>query len=120
MSTNTTPSPLTKQEMFNRAVRGLRSQGFTRCMVAGMGCSYGDGEGHHCAWGWVDTSLANEIGSVYALRDRGIGVAAQLSTDDVEFAAALQTAHDCGLTPVRMEGSLRALAERHNLTWPED
>ena len=56
------------QEMFDRAVRGLASQGFQQALE-GNACVYdmpmSDGPIRHCAWGWVDTELGNVAGEGY-------------------------------------------------------
>jgi hypothetical protein len=132
---------MTHQEMFDRAVRGLASQGFERCRIGAGGVNYvyrkvrEDGFVMHCAWGWVDTEGAGAAesafaGDVYWLRLRGIGLAAELSDDDVEvnngdlpldgFAIELQKAHDRGTSPNLMVSQLQRVSENFGLTWPAD
>lgn len=109
---------LTMQEMFNRAVIGLRSQGFEKC-GDDSGCMYSDGEGKRCAWGWVDTSLGQDVvGGVDCLRSGGVGLASTLSADEMTFARALQDAHDTS-RDCFMEEDLRGLGSRFGLTFPE-
>jgi hypothetical protein len=125
---------LTRQEMFDRAWTGLKGQGFIICDSNNIpalkkmnipGCLYDDGEGHRCAWGWVDpegTSLATRgsylFGGVDVLMRKGIGLAAQLNLKDLSFAQALQGAHDGAYTPEDMEASLRRVAREWGLTIP--
>lgn len=127
-------SELTKQDMLNRAVRGLRSQNWVKCADFDENreetqCRYVHPKDStmRCAWGWVDTKLTvndNAVGSVYDLRDRGIGVAASFSNGDpwndtLPFAYAMQLAHDRA-NDGDMEQRFRALAQRHSLVFPED
>lgn len=113
---------MTKQEMLNRAVFGLRSQGFRRCMQNGEP-AYADTSGCRCAWGWVDTSI--QPGSVFnayfvaGLAADGVGVAATLDLQGLAFARQLQQCHDEAPTPSTMERRLRQLALREDLAWPE-
>lgn len=118
---------ITKQEMFNRAYVGLKSQGFTRCGYRatddsgndGFMCTYSDEFGKHCAWGWVDTSLnSSQAGAVYSLREDGIGLAADLRGDLLDFAQRLQLAHDESATPERMISRLNSLAQEFCLEIP--
>lgn len=113
------PTVPTRQEMFDRAVRGLRSQGFARCTLHNM-CSYDDGQGHHCAWGWVDRGIpSGAAGSVMTLKKSNIGIAALLSDKDLDLAQALQNAHDLAEHPADLESRLRAFGEKYGLVWPE-
>ena len=118
---------LTKQEIFDRAVRGLRSQGFKRAWQASEShpsegyCKYLTSDGLRCAWGWVDQSLGTEDhGDIWTLRWRGIGLAASLDGDLALFARRLQAVHDLAKDHLEMETELRSFAKAQNLTWPED
>jgi hypothetical protein len=117
---------LTKQEMFDRAVRGLRAQNWQRCVTIDesgtIRCVYYDPEtGFRCAWGHVDPEGTKwNRGNVFGLRQDGVGLAAQLDHDTLPFAEQLQEAHDFideELPP--MEQRFRLIAEQHGLTWPE-
>lgn len=111
--------PLTKQEMFNRAYIGLASQGFKQCIDALGSCLYDDGLGHHCAWGWVDTSLGPlQRGGVDGLCSARIGVAQSLRGSDIDFARELQHCHDCSRYPASMKSRLLVLANKWWLTVP--
>lgn len=120
---------LTRQEMFERAVRGLSSQGYRKC---GMGvaemscedvpaCAYSSLDGKtHCAWGWVDPTLtARQTGTVNTLRTYGVGVAAELTDEDLSFACDLQSCHDCSRDPASMRQALVEFGAKHGLAWPE-
>lgn len=125
---------ITKQEMFNRAVRGLASQGWLPSVDFKQmgGCAYMSDDGtRRCAWGWVDPDepLLNKYAkSVERAREDKIGLAAELSDEDLEFAKQLQNAHDQvawnGLdeagTARKMPGMFAVLAQEYGLTWPED
>ncbi len=110
-----------KQEMFDLAVRGLRSQGFNRCLVNGDPV-YADGTGRCCAWGWVDpqTAASPEYSKYYVngLMADGVGVAAGLDLGAISFARQLQWCHDDSPTPSTMERRLKQLGERESLQWP--
>lgn len=113
---------MTRQEMFDKAVRGLRSQGFWRCVTPEGGCAYTSDCGtKHCAFGWIDTSLTRqETRFVSGLIRDGVGVAGKLDAADYEFVGDLQQAHDDSFTPKTMQERLRRVAARYNLTYPED
>lgn len=115
---------MTKQEMFDKSCIGLKSQDFQRC-ISNNGCVYSDGNGHHCAWGWVDPEGTEGFdGDVQKLQSASLGLAATLSDEDVNrgephesgFAVALQQAHDRGCTAHEMVSNLRALAARFELS----
>lgn len=97
---------MTHQEMFDRAVRGLASQGWRRCVQRGSNgledyyynnCEYTlwppGGGVMHCAWGWVDPATAG-VGSVANSTVRSPVYAELTSDGDREFALALQRTHD--------------------------
>ena len=120
---------LTKQEMFDRAVRGLRGQGWQQAIKINChgdsNCVYYDEEtGRRCAWGHVDPEGTRYIGNVnvWSLYRGGVGLAKLLDEEGVSFASSLQDAHDAGglsLSPEDLEQRLRDLGTRYNLTWPE-
>ncbi len=121
-------SDLTNQEMFNRAWNGLKSQGFTRCTqepdsldTTVSQCLYTSKDGtKHCAWGWVDTSIKYEqsTGWVSNLKTRGIGLAADLTDEQMGFVSELQGCHDRCENPQDMHDSLINLASRYELSVP--
>jgi hypothetical protein len=111
---------LSKQEMFDMAVRGLASQDWQRCWHDSCGCVYSF-KGKHCAWGWVDTSIqVYSYGTVEQLRRNKIGVAADLDDEHLIFALQLQSAHDKAEIPEEMINNLQALADKCQLIWPPD
>ncbi len=113
-----------RQEMFDRAWNGLKSQGFERCMwdpddrYHGGQCAYSSPDGtKHCAWGWVDPEgLAGYQGNsgVYGCP----GLAERLDAGDRNFASRLQRAHDGAESPAEMEQKLRSLAADCGLVVP--
>ena len=120
---------LTQQEMFDRAWRGLRSQGWEKSVAArqvdmGSTCVYLNDKGRRCAWGWVDPDATGALRGrdrampLSSLRSQGIGLAANLSDEDYLFASALQNAHDA--IGGDLEERMRLFAKTRNLTIPED
>lgn len=108
---------LTRQEMFDRAWRGLASQGWRRA-AAGSRCAYLTADGCRCAWGWVDPEgTADQLGTVRDLHTEGIGIAARLSHEDLIFAATLQSAHDLSSDDALQE-DMRQFAFQRGLTVP--
>lgn len=109
-----------KQEMFARAVNGLRHQKWEQSMVSGEP-AYADGEGRRCAWGWVDQGIQPGQHNTYFVEglaaDR-VGIACSLDIEQLEFAKQLQWCHDSAETPTMMERRLRRLGERERLLWP--
>lgn len=110
---------MTKQEMLDKAVKGLRSQNWEKCVDLYGNCAYADGRGHHCAWGWVDEDSWGKSSStnVQGLDTR---LATEVRSDELLsiFTMRLQRAHDASLGD--MESNFRALAAKYKLTWPED
>lgn len=115
----------TRQEMFNRAWKGLKAQGFERALTDDDRCVYLTADGKRCAWGHVDPegTTREDVpngASVYKLNHKGLGLAACLFNGDLEWADRLQRVHDAGNTPEAMRASLVEFADRHGLTIPED
>lgn len=112
---------MTRQEIFEKAVRGLASQGFEKCIDASGACVYHDRRtGHHCAWGWVDPSLDEHVyGNIHSLRAHDRGLIMQVQLDDLPFVGDLQDAHDGAENPAVMRGRLENMAIRYALVWPE-
>jgi hypothetical protein len=112
---------LSRQAMFDRAVIGLRSQGYERSVDAVGTCLYAShGNERRCAWGWVDRDLTpdHNFGTVSSLRSNNIGIAAKLDQADLDFANALQRCHDFASSPSEMRAMLRAFAIMFMLLWP--
>jgi hypothetical protein len=114
---------MTQQEMFDLSVRGLASQGWQASYVVNYGCTYHGEGGRRCAWGWIDLSLTDDEGGVATLKNRGIGIAATLNDDELEFASLLQLAHDettnCDGGQIMLD-SFIAIGQNHGLIWPAD
>lgn len=108
--------------MFDKAYIGLASQDFEQCYNdEADSCLYSDNNGHHCAWGWVDLSLGNEIinTTVKDLNEIGIGIAATLDEEQLLFATKLQIVHDNYSCPFVMRCYFNRLAREYNLTIPK-
>ncbi len=119
----------TRQEMFDRAVRGLASQSWRQAVVTMPNnvtrCAYRVVEtGDRCAWGWVDPDgpPAHHVGAVSDLRRAGIGIAAKLDSDMLSFASRLQECHDGAKEgkPDDMRYRFIEFAEDEDLVWPDD
>lgn len=119
---------MTNQEMFQKAVRGLASQGWEQSVIKEKGeneyvqflrCAYSDGEGRHCAWGWIDTDLkAEDSSSIYGLWQNKIGVAGKL--DNITFAEELQRTHDRNTNPDEMKRDFIRMSKDVGYIWPAD
>lgn len=112
--------------MFTRAVRGLASQQWERCMIrdeegSDLRCAYTNGDGMHCAWGWVDADLtAENSSSVWGLWHAKRGAASDVLERDLDFAAHLQSAHDRHSNPDAMRRAFIKLHQEYCLAWPSD
>ncbi len=108
-----------RQEMFDRAFVGLRSQGFKQAKArCGAKCAYLDvTTGFRCAWGWVDTALTYQVEPVRSLSR---GIATTLSPADLNWAMELQDCHDSANSPGEMKRLLLSHAAFYDLTVPED
>ncbi len=126
MSNSDSDEVPSNQEMFDRAVRGLASQGWQKSESDdrhhGTLCVYRkempDGSVRHCAWGWVDPegTAHNPDGSVETLYANGTGLAASHSGMNLMFARNLQRSHDNSSDAGSMVLAFRALAERYGLS----
>lgn len=91
---------ISKQEMFDRAWNGLKAQGWRVSYKKDVGCVYKMQDGNkvlRCAWGHVDpegTEHCESSASVETLRNLSIGLAGFLDYGQLDFACALQQAHD--------------------------
>jgi hypothetical protein len=131
-----------KQELFNIAWNGIKSQGFQQSVLRNedgtvkghnegprfvASCAYRDPQGRKCAVGWMipdekyDPKLENRLAS-----SREVCEAAGLNADyyagESHFARQLQMAHDMveSSTPEGMEKNLRAFALGYALDIPQD
>lgn len=114
---------MTPQEAFDKAARGLKSQGFRRS-ADGMGCLYNGPEGRHCAVGWLLVGLGelrwgDNRQSIDRLSQCNPSAWAQISDLGRTFLWQLQDAHDLATTtendlqddPAKMEQNLRSFAQ---------
>jgi len=111
---------LTKQEMFDRAYRGLSKQKWKQSK-RGDSCVYNGPNGTHCAYGWIDRKIPakfNSDCSINTLYQEKIGVAATLDSEMILFACELQAAHDDGEGPREMRAGFVSLAKEHHLKLP--
>lgn len=121
-----TPS---RQEMFNRAWNGLKSQKWELSKQDTSDPDYDTSmptclykhptKEQRCAWGWVDTSLSTKVsGTVRTLHRTGVGIAGTLSVEDVEWAQELQRTHDAASSSAAMVANLALFAQKYSLTIP--
>lgn len=120
----------TAQELFDRAARGLRSQGFVRAgkpdpySPTGFTCQYnGQEEETHCAAGWLitDISIRSDdnglaFGDLYEEYD---AVRERVKSVGRFWVSSLQKAHDQGTTPALMWSRLKQFAQDHGLDTKE-
>ena len=112
------PKTLTdKQEAFNAAWLGLKSQGFELSVDINGICRYRGQNGLKCALGWcVPDDMYNPKIEGWGARDLLLSICEQT---DVLFFDKLQICHDYAKDPSDMERRLRDLAKDYNLTIPE-
>jgi hypothetical protein len=124
------PSP---QEMFDKAWNGLKNQGWKQAITDWGSCSYLTGC-LRCSWGHVDpegttfksgTNIIARSGTVETLRRDGLGIAARLNYEQLQFALELQMAHDTARSSIidsnnSLEAKMRKFAKEKNLSIPED
>lgn len=123
---------MTKQEMFERVVRGLAAQGWERSVDPddedpddGLLCLYRGPGGRKCAAGHLIAdehyrSFLEDCGSVWpegAVAEALI--ASGVPKELLDVVAELQQIHDCGVLPGGMHASFRRFAKYYDLTWPE-
>lgn len=134
-------SQLTRQSIFDTAVRGLQSQGWEQCRYnksQHQGYpSYNDGKGRHCFWGWNDTEippgstgvLTNIWSGSYESTKTNTGAGPvtrqlleQAKTDPglLDFVNEGARAHDRGRTPHDMQFYLLLMVDAHQLKVPDD
>ena len=119
-----------KQEIFNKAYLGLKSQGFAKSFD-GKVCLYRDTEGRKCAVGYLIPdelySVDMEGWVVSILVERFPEIAKILGVQDsdgpipvsfLSFLDELQMCHDFGHTPEKMEKNLQDFAHDCSLTVP--
>lgn len=116
---------MTKQEIFNKAYLGLKSQGFKRSGTVDQPCMYNGPNNTHCAIGWVIPNLP-ESHSIKKIAinfpEKLLGIVAVNNFELLQilpFLRRLQTAHDEGFTPTEMQRDMLHIAKDFNLEVPE-
>lgn len=118
---NLRPEQEILQELFSKAVIGLKTQGFTRCANSAGEPLYADDEGRHCPAGWIDTAIPARTSTWFADDPEFAAtskVLSRLTLDELEFVRQMQWCHDESTAPVQMERRIRRLGERLGLDWP--
>jgi len=126
---------MTKQQMFERSVRGLAAQNWARAMLGGA-CVYRTPGGLGCALGVlmsrreaVACDAARWLCDARWPTARYGPVSTAVASDSglVGLAVSLQAAHDaCGtgsddmLTRLQLRRALARVGEAWSLEWPED
>jgi len=110
---------LNRQQLFDNAWNGLKSQGFVQCANDEGDCKYRGDNGMRCGIGW---SIPDERYS-RSLEGRGVEervvlLAASIRPFNQDFAGDLQNCHDNSYSPADMQARFIALAEKHRLTIP--
>lgn len=109
---------MNRQEVFDRAVSGLRSQGFEKSMDEGT-CSYRANDGKKCAIGWLvdDANYDPTLEGRGANCDEVIEMARiyDVKEGDTLFLAYLQQVHDYATNPKDMQKRLMKFAEEYGL-----
>lgn len=116
-----------KQEAFNKAYLGLKSQGFKMSVLNSGMCVYRTEGGLKCAVGWLipddkyspemdDTSMGSGI-SRNLLVQEVLGIKGKRAA--IDFLFYLQGVHDSGADQDMQEG-LKKFAKNYKLTIPEE
>lgn len=114
--------PETMQELFNKAVLGLRAQGWERGVGVPGTCVYLNWKGNRCAYGHMMS-----VEFLGTLHDEDWMMVSECIMDKYmtapgrelrEFVSDCQRAHDKSICPDDMERRMRAVAEKYNLTFP--
>lgn len=88
---------MTVQEAMDYAVQKIVEQG-KRCVGAQNSCWYADGQGNHCAIGWLldedDEFLMNSGGDIVSLCDVNPDFIPELILNNKDLFAQLQHFHD--------------------------
>lgn len=110
----------TRQEIFDIAWTGLKSQGFERSLSdVASGCAYRGEDGLRCAIGWcIPDKKYNRRLEGRGADDPDVLEAAGIDERDSDFADDLQVCHDFEDTPSGVEEALRNFAREHDLTIP--
>lgn len=119
---------MTKQEMFDKAVKGLASQGFEKCWD-GDTCKYKKGKSR-CAVGWLLPEKLKSIDGQNRTRIESIDCdvlglidsykVPTFISDNDDFLDGLQCAHDESDDPANMVLRLKEFAATHDLEIPKE
>jgi hypothetical protein len=105
----------TKQELFDKMVRGLHVQDWERSMREGSvyHCAYLGAGGRKCAIG----HLLSEVEAIQESQ-----TVSDLCPDHpyIEFLVTCQRAHDLSVKPDEMWERFKRIAKEHSLTFPSD
>ena len=114
---------MTKQEIFDKAVIGLHSQNWQRCIdpniVSFTSCVYNGPNNTHCAIGWVFAIDSFSEGSDAAALFIESCLPPIPNTNSVKFYLNLQACHDTALDESEMQLKLRNFARRYKLLLPQ-
>lgn len=118
---------LTKQEAFNLAYRGLKSQGFKSSTILGtISCVYRHPDGLKCAVGHIMTdeeyrpNFDEHSGVTAATVARLLNWQIVDEPFQVDFLTRLQEVHDEAANPSDMVLRLEDFADSYNLEIPND
>ena len=113
---------LTLQQVFDNAWRGLKKQGFKKC-IGSHDCVYSNDEGNHCAIGWSlpPASLMNNVkgGIFFLVKSYEKEFKALFGADYVRLTE-LQRCHDGAKDGIDMKMRLESFASEYSLTIPQD
>jgi len=134
---NSTSKLLSRQEIFDKAVSGLASQGFVRSrqstdeQIINPKCLYRGPNNTKCAVGHlIPDDVFKDQFNTYDVRSlpSDVLLAAGLAIDNsdygvevphIQFIASLQVQHDEAETPKAMKSNLRSFGIRYSLSIPE-
>lgn len=125
---------LTRQEIFTKVLTALRAQGVASYDASGDGCQYRGPNGTKCAVGHLipdDFPIGTWEGKRASALGNEVFEAMNVGhNEDLEFLEALQYTHDDHMPKpgvtfgepdlLRWEREMQNIAERYNLTYPED
>lgn len=124
---------MTLQEIYNRALFGIRRQGYQQSLIDGAGhCKYRGDDGLKCGVGHCidDDSLARAMDAhsrtniLYLLKAPEFApflnnIFGEIDAEKEQFLADVQWVHDTGLkqSPENFEYEMKYLAERYSLQY---
>ena len=117
---------MSKQQMLDKAVKGLASQGFVQSRGPGITenpgrCAYRGNEGRRCAIGWLipDDKYYPELeknGEGHKLPKSVLN----FRPSSMSLVWRLQLAHDRAINPDQMKQNLKDLAKEFGLRIPKE